>query len=192
MKAVFLDCNGVISEERPDYIKNPDEFIFLPGSIDAIKLINALGLPVIIVSNQSGVARGRISMRNLKAIHAKMISSIVSEGGAITKTYYCIHYPDCEYRKPRIGMLMKASKDLGIGLSDSFFIGDKTSDMKAANAAGCTAILVTTGHGTEQRQSAEHLADFIDTDILAAARRIAAMSPAQSSNVTSSKDCIVV
>ena len=144
IKIIFLDRDGVINKYREDdYVKSWQEFEFLPGSIEAIKLFKKAGYKIYVVTNQRGVARGLMSEQDLLKIHENMKSEIKSQGGLIDGIYYCIHnYEDnCECRKPKPGMLLQAAHDHGFDITEAVFIGDSESDIQAGTTAGCKTIL---------------------------------------------------
>ncbi len=154
-KAVFLDRDGTIIEER-GYLNHPDALELIPGAADGITLLNKVGLKAIVISNQSGVARGYFPEELLDRLHDKMQALLAEQGARVDAIYYCPHHPcignppyrkDCECRKPKIGMLQAAALDLSIDIRGSYLIGDKISDMKTAANAGCTPVLVLTGYG---------------------------------------------
>jgi D-glycero-D-manno-heptose 1,7-bisphosphate phosphatase len=146
---VILDRDGVINYDSAAYIRSPDEWRPLPGSLEAIAALHAHGRRVVVVSNQSGVGRGLFSEATLTAIHAKMIRAIEAAGGAVAGVYYCPHRPEdrCACRKPAPGMLHQIARDLRTSLVGVPFIGDKVSDVLAADAVGARPILVRTGSG---------------------------------------------
>jgi D-glycero-D-manno-heptose 1,7-bisphosphate phosphatase len=146
---VILDRDGVINYDSAAYIRSPDEWRPLPGSLEAIAALHAHGRRVVVVSNQSGVGRGLFSEATLTAIHAKMIRAIEAAGGAVAGVYYCPHRPEdrCACRKPAPGMLHQIARDFGCDLVGVPFIGDKVSDVLAAHAVGARPILVRTGSG---------------------------------------------
>lgn len=152
MSTIFLDRDGVINENRADYVKNWHEFHFLKGSREAIGKLTQAGHRIIVCTNQAGVARGHVSLETLEEIHRRMIADVAAFGGVIEKVYYCPHGKDenCACRKPRPGMLLQARDELGIDLSDALFIGDSMTDIRAGLAAGVDAVLVLTGLGIEQ------------------------------------------
>lgn len=158
MSTIFLDRDGVINENRADYVKSWQEFQFLAGSREAIAALTQAGHRVIVVTNQAGVARGLISVETVEDIHHRMLSEVAKAGGAIEKVYYCPHAKDenCGCRKPRPGMLLRARNELGIDLDDAIFVGDSMTDVRAALAAGTHAMLVLTGLGVEQLRSHGH------------------------------------
>lgn len=152
-KVVILDRDGVINEDSPAYIKSLDDWIPVPGSIEAISLITAKGYPVYVATNQSGVGRGYYSLETLLAIHGEMVTRIENAGGHLAGICYCPHLPEdkCPCRKPRPGMLLDIAKQAGVSTRDCVFVGDSQKDLDAALAAGCTPVLVETGNGAETR-----------------------------------------
>lgn len=141
---VILDRDGVINRDSDEYIKDPSEWIPLPGALEAIARLSASGWTVAIATNQSGVGRGLFSEETLRAIHARMLSAISAAGGRIAGIYYCPHRPGegCDCRKPRPGLLEQAAADLGMKLAGTPYIGDKRTDVQAAVAAGAKPVLV--------------------------------------------------
>ena len=158
-KAVFLDRDGVITEDPPHYAHRVDQVRIIPGSGEAIRLLNDGGYLVIVVSNQSGIARGYYQERDVALFNEEMKRQLSLEGAHIDAIYYCPHHPDgniekfrevCSCRKPQPGMLIQAAKQHQINLKASFLIGDKFSDIRAGNAVNCRTIFVLTGHGKEE------------------------------------------
>jgi D-glycero-D-manno-heptose 1,7-bisphosphate phosphatase len=146
---LFLDRDGVINERREDYVKNVNEFKFLPNILDALKKINDLGISIIIITNQSIVNRKIISEKQLEEIHDYMLKTIEKNSCKIIKIYYCPHHPDekCNCRKPNTGMIEQAVKDFKIDLSNALLIGDSNSDIQAANKMKMKSIKIETdGH----------------------------------------------
>jgi D-glycero-D-manno-heptose 1,7-bisphosphate phosphatase len=143
-KAIFLDRDGVINYDSPHYIKSPDEFHFIPGSIEAIVKLTQAGYLVGIATNQSGLSRGLYDRATLDAIHQRMCHAIEKNGGKIHHIEFCPHLPDtgCECRKPKPGMLINLAKKLGVNLSSVYFVGDKLTDVDAARAAGAKPIFI--------------------------------------------------
>ena len=149
---VFIDRDGVINKNLfGDYIKNWEEFKFLPGSLNSLKLLKANGIKVIVVSNQSGVAKGLMTLEQLENVNQKFLKAVRDYGGEIEAVYYCVHSPDdnCECRKPKPGLFFKASKDFGIDLERTYTVGDYISDIEAGTSVGSKTILVRTGRGEE-------------------------------------------
>lgn len=141
---IFLDRDGVINKNRNDYVKDWSEFEFLKNAKEAVKILTENNFNIIVITNQSVVGRGIISEEKLKEIHRKMVSELEKAGGKIHAVYYCPHAPwdNCSCRKPKPGLLLKASTDFGIDLKKTVFIGDDLSDMSAGNAVGCKIYLV--------------------------------------------------
>jgi len=139
-KAVFLDRDGTIARDVP-YCSRPEDFELLPGTAEGIKLLNEHGFKVVVVTNQSGIARGYFTERMLAKIHQKMITKLANHGANIYAIYYCPHHPDanCDCRKPKPKMVLQAAIDLDINLSQSYVIGDGEMDVELARQAGCKA-----------------------------------------------------
>ena len=150
-KFIILDRDGVINHDSADYIKTPEEWLPLDGSLEAIAALDRAGFKVAVITNQSGVGRGLLSEATLEQIHSKMLEAIGRAGGSIAGIYYCPHRPDegCHCRKPATGMLMKLEKDLGFPLTGTPLIGDTAADMELAQRVGARPILVRTGYGAE-------------------------------------------
>lgn len=149
MKLIILDRDGVINHDSDDYIKNVDEWMPIPGSLEAIARLNLSGYSVAIASNQSGLARGFFDLHTLSQMHRKMEDLLAEHGGRIDGIFYCPHKPEdgCECRKPRPGMLLDITKRFQADPEGVLFIGDTISDMKAAVAANVNPVLVKTGKG---------------------------------------------
>lgn len=151
MKLIILDRDGVINEDSDDYIKSTDEWIPIPGSLDAIARLNHAGYSVAIASNQSGIARGYFSLETLAAMNVKMNDMLSSLGGRVDAMFFCPHGPKdgCDCRKPGPGMLTEISNRFQTGLGDVLFVGDNINDIKAAQAAGAKPVIVRTGKGAQ-------------------------------------------
>ena len=149
MKLVILDRDGVINEDSDSFIKSPQEWVAIPGSLEAIAKLCHHGYKVVIASNQSGLARGLFSSRDLSAIHQKMRLELDRFGGQIDGIFFCPHGPDdkCSCRKPEPGLLLEIRERLGVEIDKAVFVGDSFRDIQAANAAGTSAILVKSGKG---------------------------------------------
>lgn len=154
-KAVFLDRDGTINEEV-GYIDRADKLKLISGSAEAIRRLNERGIKVIIVTNQSGVARGIFTEAFLNEINHKLIRELSKAGAFVDAIYYCPHHPtegngiyrmECECRKPKIGLLIQASCDFDIDLRKSYVVGDSIVDIIMAKNAGLKGVLVLTGHG---------------------------------------------
>ena len=156
-KTIFLDRDGTINKYM-GFLRKPEELELLPGVAEAIKLINSSGYLAVVVTNQPVIARGEVSFDGLEEIHNKMETLLGQEGAYLDAIYFCPHHPhkgfegevpelkiDCDCRKPKPGMLLKAAEDLNIELKNSYMIGDSDTDVEAGKAAGCTAIKIEEG-----------------------------------------------
>lgn len=153
-RAVFLDRDGTINDD-PGYVSTPDQMVLFPHAAEAISKLNKAGFLVIIVSNQSGIARGIIEKNTLPKIHARMEELLAKEGAKIDDYFLCFHHPDqhCECRKPKPKLLLDAGEKYPIDFSKSFMVGDRLSDVECGLNAGCKkTFLVRTGYGKEQEE----------------------------------------
>jgi D-glycero-D-manno-heptose 1,7-bisphosphate phosphatase len=143
--AVFLDRDGVINVDRRDYVKSWSEFEFLPRVFEALRLLKENDIRAIIITNQSAVNRGLMTLDTLLEIHKKMLEAIRKHGGEIQAIYYCPHTPaeNCECRKPKSGMVRNAVKDLKIDLSVSYLVGDSEKDIQLARSVKIKGIKIT-------------------------------------------------
>lgn len=150
--AVFLDRDGVIIENRQDYVKSWGEVSFIPGALEALYYLSLSEHVLVLVTNQSAVGRGIISLKQAMEINYQVIAEIEAHGGRVDGCYVCPHHPDqkCDCRKPAPGMLLRAAKQLKVDLRHSYVVGDAVTDMQAAWAAGAQGIMVLTGRGHEQ------------------------------------------
>ena len=152
--AVFLDRDGTINED-PGYLNDPDQIILLPGAGEGLFLLAQKGYFLVVVTNQSGVARGLVKEEMLPLIHRRLNQELSRFGAKIDHFSICVHHPDenCECRKPKSKLLMDAAEKFGIDLANSYFVGDKGSDLAAGRAAGCKGVaLVRTGYGAEMEK----------------------------------------
>ena len=172
--AVFLDRDGVINENRDDYVKSWAEFVFLPGVFAPLRRLAESELAVVVISNLSAVGRGLISCEELETIHRQMIREIEQHGGRVDAVFYCPHHPTegCDCRKPRPGLLLQAAAHLDLDLSRSFLVGDAQSDVDVALNAGCQPVLVLTGLGEDELAAIPlhlltscHVADDLDAAV---------------------------
>jgi len=149
VKLVILDRDGVINRDSDQFIKTPDEWRAIPGSLEAIARMNHAGFRVVIATNQSGVGRGLFEMSTLNAIHEKMHRALSQAGGHIDAVFFCPHTADsdCECRKPKTGMMKEIGVRFGVDLTGVPVIGDSLRDLLAAEACGAQPILVLTGKG---------------------------------------------
>ena len=155
MKLIILDRDGVINFDSAQFIKSPDEWKPIPGSLEAIARLNQAGYRVVLATNQSGVGRGLFDMATLNAIHDKMHKMVGQAGGRIDALFYCPHAADssCECRKPKPGMMHEIARRFNVSLVGVPAIGDSLRDLEAAAAVGALPILVLTGKG-EKTQAA--------------------------------------
>ena len=149
IRAIFLDRDGVIGENRADHVKSWEEFRFLPGALDALRWLRLAGFRTFVVTNQAIVNRGIASAQVVEEIHDRMSLCVAWHGGRIDDIRYCPHdYGEhCQCRKPRPGLLLRAASELGLDLSASTVVGDKPSDVLAARRVGASGVLVLTGYG---------------------------------------------
>ena len=152
--AVFLDRDGVIIENRADYVKSLAETRFIPGALAALARLAQRDWLIVIVTNQAAIGRQIITRETVEAINARIVAGIVAAGGRVDGLYLCPHRPEdgCACRKPAPGLLLQAADELGIDLEASTMIGDAASDLLAARAAGARPILVLTGLAERQEQ----------------------------------------
>jgi D-glycero-D-manno-heptose 1,7-bisphosphate phosphatase len=177
-KAVFLDRDGTIVEDV-GYLNSPEQLKFIPGAIEAIKMLNDSGYKVVVISNQAGVARGLITEDMLQTIDKTLHKWILNGGAHLDGMYYCPHHPEhgvypykqaCLCRKPHPGLIKRAHRDLDIDLSQSYMIGDKASDVKAGKRAGTKTIFVMTGRGKEEKEKLTGKPDHIAANLLDAVK----------------------
>ena len=144
VNAVFLDRDGVINRKRPEgsYVTSWEAFEFLPGALDALALLSKAEVPVIIVTNQRGIARGRMTAADLDAIHTRLRAAVSAAGGRLDAIYYCPHEGPCRCRKPEPGMFEDAAADFGLRLDETVVIGDQPSDLEAARRIGALGVRV--------------------------------------------------
>ena len=151
MKLIILDRDGVINHDSDKYIKSPDEWKPIKGSLEAIARLCQWGYRVVVATNQSGVGRGFFDMDTLNAIHEKMTRAVSQVGGRIDAIFYCTHTDadQCQCRKPKAGMLEEIATRYGVPLSGVPVVGDSLRDLQAAQVAGAQPMLVLTGKGAK-------------------------------------------
>ncbi|SFP71552.1 D-glycero-beta-D-manno-heptose 1,7-bisphosphate 7-phosphatase [Pseudomonas borbori] len=149
MKLLILDRDGVINYDSDAYIKSLDEWIPLPGAVEAIARLSRAGWTVAVATNQSGLARGYYDQTALEAMHARLRQLVAEQGGELGLIVHCPHGPDdgCDCRKPKPGMLRQIATHYDTSLAGVWFVGDSGGDLKAALAVGCQPVLVKTGKG---------------------------------------------
>ncbi|HXU38779.1 MAG TPA: HAD family hydrolase [Blastocatellia bacterium] len=182
-RAFFIDRDGTLNEDI-GYVSTPDELVLYPWAAEAVRLVNESGFKAIVITNQSGIARGMYSEQTLRAIHERLIAELARDGARIDAVYYCPHHPEigaadyrkaCDCRKPRTGMLDEAASEHNIDLTRSFVIGDKSSDILLAENAGAQSALVLTGYGRETLAHSERWPcepSFIAENLLLAVKQI--------------------
>jgi D-glycero-D-manno-heptose 1,7-bisphosphate phosphatase len=182
-KVVFVDRDGVINRDAPDYILSWAQFEFLPGSRRALARLKRAGFTTIVITNQSAVGRGMIRPAALDDLHARMCAAVREAGGEIRDIFYCPHHPedDCTCRKPRPGLIWAAQKRHAIDLAGACMVGDSARDIAAARAAGVgLAVLVRTGNGAAAEKALSERQDrpqHVAADLAAAVDWIIAHDP---------------
>ena len=180
MEAIFLDRDGTINEEV-GYLKSLAQLVLVPQAAQAIAMINQSGMKSVVVTNQSGVARGYFTATFVGQVHQRLQSMLASQAARIDAFYFCPHHPEgqglyrqeCNCRKPAPGMLLTAARELGIDLSHSYLIGDTPKDIQAALQAGARAVLVRTGYGREAEAECAGVGPhYVADDLLAAVKWI--------------------
>ena len=177
-RAVFIDRDGTLIRER-NYLRTIKEVKLLPGAVKALKLLRAAGFRLILVTNQSGIARGYLTVKKLKSIHAYLKKLLLGKGAKLDGVYFCPHGPDskCSCRKPKLGMVRRAQKKFNIDLKRSFSVGDHTRDFLLGSNMGGRGIFILTGHGKEElkklrKRKGKLKPHRIFKDLLAAAKYI--------------------
>lgn len=175
-KAIFLDRDGVINQEV-DYLSNPNDLILIDGVTEALRIFISLGFKLVVITNQSGIARGMLTEEDLSEIHLRLTDILQKESIVLDGIYFCPHHPDlnleggvtkylqnCECRKPNNGMILQAQKDLNIDFSQSFLVGDSLRDVQSGNLCKIQGFGVKTGKGCPGLTKAEgmHLNDLLD------------------------------
>jgi len=164
-RGVFLGRDGVINENRSEYVKSWDEFRFLPGALASLARLARSPFAIVVLSNQSAINRGLVSRSEVDAINGRMVRQVEANAGRIDGVYVCPHRPDegCSCRKPEPGLLHQAAAELAIDLNSSYVVGDALADMQAGLRARCTPLLVRTGRGEEELGRAQEakVVDFV-------------------------------
>jgi histidinol-phosphate phosphatase family protein len=166
-KAVFLDRDGTVNKEV-HYLTDPERLELLPKVAEAIAMLNKADFKVIIVTNQSAIARKLLNAKRLEEIHERLSRLLEDSGARIDKVYYCSHHPDdnCDCRKPKVGMLIRASTDFCLDLRKCFMVGDRKLDIETGKRAGCTSILIP---GPDTEPGVDIYADYVANDLCEAA-----------------------
>jgi D-glycero-D-manno-heptose 1,7-bisphosphate phosphatase len=167
---VILDRDGVINHDSDEFIKSPDEWHPIPGSLEAIARLHRAGIVVAVATNQSGVGRGLLDLPMLERIHGQMLDALRQHGGAIAEIVFCPHHPDegCACRKPEPGMLYEIARRLRLSLEGLPVVGDSDRDLIAARRVSASPVLVRTGKGLRTLRSSSELAGVAVFDDLAA------------------------
>ena len=170
---IILDRDGVVNTDSPDYIKSPQEWYPIPGSLEAIAALKLAGHIVCVATNQSGIARGYYSLKTLAAIHQKMELALQQHHVTLDSIAFCPHIDtdNCTCRKPKPGLLIQLQQQFNIAWSDTVFIGDSMRDFQAAESVGCHFILVATGNGQQTKTLYQPQVPFM-TDLWAVANHI--------------------
>jgi heptosyltransferase II len=152
---VFFDRDGTLNPD-PGYIGRPEDFALHPGAGAALSRLNRAGARVILVTNQSGIARGKFTLADLEAIHDKLRDLLALHGARVDAIYHCPHHPDegCTCRKPAIGMAERAIVEFALNRSRMYLVGDQAGDVEMAKRLGARSVLVTTGHGSRETLAA--------------------------------------
>lgn len=159
---MFIDRDGTLNEER-DFLTDPSDLCLIDGAGPALRDLNRAGVTTCVISNQSGIARGYLTEQTLERIHKRLVRELESDGATIDGIYYCPHHPtegippyqkECDCRKPKPGMLLRAAGDFGLELDRSFVVGDKLDDIRTGQAVGARTILVLTGYGAQSNSRA--------------------------------------
>lgn len=167
---VLLDRDGTINEEV-GYVLSPEELRLIPGALEALRELRDLGLGLVVVTNQSPIGRGTLTPEGLEAIHDRLRELLAKGGVELEAIEHCPHLPEagCDCRKPRTAMVDRASRALGFDPAETWVVGDHAGDVQLGRAVGARTILVLSGHGDEERTSAEPFADHVVADLLEAA-----------------------
>lgn len=153
MKLIILDRDGTINEDRDDFVKTPDEWVPIPGALEAIARLNHAGWHTVVATNQSGLGRGTFDMATLNAMHTKMNQLLAKQGGRIDAVFFCPHAADanCNCRKPKSGMIEEIAARYNMSLEGVPAVGDSLRDLEATARLGAQPILVLTGKGSKTR-----------------------------------------
>lgn len=174
MKLLILDRDGVINQDSDAYIKSVEEWIPLPGAIEAIAQLSRAGWTVAVATNQSGIARGYYDIATLEAMHERLRSLVAQQGGELGLVVYCPHGPDegCACRKPKPGMLRTIAEHYGVSLARLWFVGDSLGDLEAAQAVDCQPVLVKTGKGEKTLGKTLPVGTLVFDDLAAVAAEL--------------------
>ena len=168
MKLIILDRDGVINQDRDDYVKSVDECVPIEGSIEAIARLHQAGFTIVVATNQSGLARGKFDLDDLEAMHEKITKLVEDAGGEIGAIFYCPHAPEdnCKCRKPKPGLVDAIEAEFNISAEGFYFVGDSLRDLQAGAQKGCLLGLVKTGNGLKTLSQLENPELQTDSPIL--------------------------
>jgi D-glycero-D-manno-heptose 1,7-bisphosphate phosphatase len=168
MKLIILDRDGVINQDRDDYVKSADECVPIEGSIEAIARLYQAGFTIVVATNQSGLARGKFDLDDLEAMHEKITRLVEEAGGEIGAIFYCPHAPEdnCKCRKPKTGLVDAIEAEFNISAEGFYFVGDSLRDLQAGAQKGCQLALVKTGNGLKTLSQLENPELQTDSPIL--------------------------
>ncbi len=173
---IFLDRDGTINIERPNYVQRWEQFEFIPGVLDVLRLLKENGFQVFVVTNQSCIARGIVDEPVVVEINRRMCEAVRDAGGEIARAYHCPHAPEiseCECRKPAIGLYERAAREFGFDSSQAWAVGDDARDLKPCRALGGRVVLVKTGKSAGYEKGFWDIEpDYVADDLLAAAKLI--------------------
>ncbi len=174
MKLLILDRDGVINHDSDSYIKSVQEWIPIPGSIEAIAQLSKAGWTVAVATNQSGIARGYYDVATLEAMHARLRELVAGQGGEVGLIVYCPHGPNegCACRKPKPGMLQTIANHYAVDLAGIWFVGDSSGDLQAALAVDCQPVLVKTGKGSKTLAGTLPMGTLVFDDLAAVAAEL--------------------
>ncbi|MEM4258734.1 MAG: D-glycero-beta-D-manno-heptose 1,7-bisphosphate 7-phosphatase [Candidatus Thermoplasmatota archaeon] len=173
-KVVFLDRDGTISRDSVDHIKSWEEFVFLPNAREGIALLTKHGFHIIIITNQSVIARKMMTRAELNRLHKNMVHEIKKVGGRIDKIYFCPHHPDdgCSCRKPQPGLIQQAIRENKIDPKKAYMVGDRIMDIQVGKAVGCATILIANDRGIAELKENRVQPEYIAQDLMDAAQWI--------------------
>lgn len=174
MRGVFLDRDGVINEDRADYVRSLDQFRYFQWTAQAFRVLARVGLPIVVVSNQSGIGRGYTTEQEVLRMHDQLRGDIASWGAHLASIEYCPHTPDdgCDCRKPAPGLFRRAAEQWDLELAGSYMVGDKPTDITSGQRLAMTTVRVATGY---QGDDGDSVPDHRARDLLAAAELIASL-----------------
>jgi histidinol-phosphate phosphatase family protein len=177
---VLLDRDGTLIQER-HYLSDPDQVELVPGAGEALRRLRAAGLGAIVVTNQSGVARGLFDQARVEAIHARLRALLAAHGATLDAIYACPHAPEegCACRKPRTGLVERAQREFGLDPRRCFVVGDKACDIELGARLGATTLLVRTGYGAETEAERQPRPDHVVSDLSEAIRVIEGLLTAE-------------